>query len=124
MAEEDRTIAYLARQCGVEQDRLVLALSGRVLADADLVSALERAMGLPEGELLDDREIGDIAGDAAHLRCFTIAEVARRTRTHPDTVRKELRTGRLGYIVLGDRGTRIPYRALEERLSLTTDAKP
>ena len=36
----------------------------------------------------------------------------------PDTVRKEMATGVLGYIVVGDRAHRVPHSALEARLRL------
>ncbi len=119
MAVEDRTVAYLAKQCGVDEEQLVFALAGRAEPDADLVSALERAMGLTEGELLEDQADTAPGSDAVHLRCFTIEEVATRMRVHPDTVHKEIRVGRLRHILVGERGIRIPYVALEERLSLT-----
>lgn len=116
MAEEDRTLAYLARQSGVSVDRLVAVLAGRAERDPELLAALEQVMGLDEGDLLPDPAQGTDPDVAAHLRCFTIEEVADRIRVRPDTVRKEIRAGRLRHIVVGDRGIRIPHSALEERL--------
>ena len=118
MADEDRTVAYLARQCGVDEGQMVSALVGRDAHDGDLVSMLESVMGLTEGELLDDQENTGVGAVAVHLRCFTIEEVATRMQVHPDTVRKEINTGRLRHIRVGDRGIRIPYCALAERLSV------
>ena len=118
LAQEERTIPYLARSCGASVEALVAFLAGSGAADAEMLAALELALDLPEGELqrADDVE-GPQYVDGDPLRCFTVDQVAARMRVHPDTVRKEIREGALKIIRVGDRGVRIPHSALEERLN-------
>ena len=118
MVDEDRTVEYLARSSGVDAGQLLSLMAGRAPIDPETVAALERAMDLPEGDLLLDKADAQTGHRLDPLHCFTIDEVAVRMRVHPDTVRKEIRSGRLPHIIVGDRGIRIPYVALAERLSL------
>ena len=118
LADEERTIPYVARSSGTSVAELVAFLSGSGAGDTEMLAALELALGLPEGEL--QRNDDDVAGSQPiddPLRCYTVDEVAARMQVHPDTVRKEIRTGILKTIRVGDRGVRIPRDALEARLA-------
>ena len=119
VAQEERTIPYLARVCGASVEALVAFLAGSGAGDTEMLKALELALGLPEGELQrnddDVAELQPIDGDPLH--CYNIDEVAARMKVHPDTVRKEVRTGVLNTIRVGDCGVRIPHSALEIRLN-------
>ncbi len=125
LAQEERTIPYLARLCGASVEALVAFLAGSGAGDTQMLKALELALGLPEGELQCDE--GDVAGlqpiDDDPLRCYTVDEVAARMKVHPDTVRKEIREGALNTIRVGDRGVRVPHGALEIRLNRWERAK-
>ena len=115
---EERTISHLAKSCGVSDEALVEFLAGTGAADAAMLTALEQAMDLAEGSLQQAAdEEGAKTGDGDPLRCFTVDEVAARMKVHPDTVRKEINQGKLRHIVVGDRGKRVPWNALEERLA-------
>ena len=59
-----------------------------------------------------------VVAEARPLRCYRVKEVAELLQVSPDTVRKEMTTGVLGHIVVGDRAHRIPHSALEARLRL------
>ncbi|MCY4416248.1 MAG: helix-turn-helix domain-containing protein [Chloroflexi bacterium] len=119
LAQEERTIPYLAKSSGASVEALVAFLAGSRSCDTEMLAALEVALGLPEGEL--QRNDDDVARlqpiDGDPLRCYTVDEVAARMQVHPDTVRKEIRTGVLQTIRVGDRGVRIPHSALEIRLN-------
>ena len=118
LAQEERTIPYLAKSSGASIEALVAFLAGSGAGDTEMLAALEVALGLPEGDL--QRNDDDVAGSQsidAPLRCYTVDEVAARMQVHPDTVRKEIRTGILKTIRVGDRGVRIPHGALEARLA-------
>ena len=119
LAQEERTIPYLARWCDVNVEALVAFLAGSGAGDTEMLASLESALGLPEGEL--QRNDDDVAGlqptDGDPLRCYTVDDVAARMQVHPDTVRKEIRVGTLKTIRVGDRGVRIPHSALEARLA-------
>ena len=118
LAQEERTIPYLARLCGASVGALVAFLAGSEAGDTEMLTALELALDLPEGDLQRD---DDVAGtqhvDGDPLRCYTVDDVAARMQVHPDTVRKEIREGALKTIRVGDRGVRIPHSALEMRLT-------
>ena len=118
LAQEERTIPYLAKSSGASVEALVAFLAGSRSCDTEMLAALEVALSLPEGEL--QRNDDDVAGSQPiddPLRCYTVDEVAARMQVHPDTVRKEIRTGVLQTIRVGDRGVRIPHGALEARLA-------
>ena len=116
MAEQDRTLGYLANRAGVDAHALAQALAGVMAPEGAMLAALETAMNLAEGELSRDVEHSPDNGTDG-LRCFTVDEVAARMQVHPDTVRKEIREGALQHIVVGDRAIRVPHNALEERFS-------
>ena len=118
IVSHDRTVDLLARQAGLDTDTLVGLITGEFSSDAQDLVALERAMDLRDGELrrvvaskVYDRESADA------LRCFTVREVAQRMRVSEDVVRQEMAGGILPYITVGVRGYRIPWAALEHRLS-------
>ena len=118
LADEERTIPYVARSSGTSVEELVAFLAGSGAGDTEMLAALELALGLPEGEL--QRNDDDVAGSQSiddPLRCYTVDDVAARMQVHPDTVRKEIRVGTLKTIRVGDRGVRIPHGALEARLA-------
>ena len=119
LAQEERTIPFLAKSCEASVAELIAFLAGSGAGDTKMLAALELALDLPEGEL--QRNDDDVAGlqpiDGDPLRCYTVDEVAARMQVHPDTVRKEIRTGVLQTIRVGDRGVRIPHGALEARLA-------
>ena len=81
LAQEERTIPYLARSCGASVEALVAFLAGCGAGDTEMLGALESALGLPEGDLqcdddveghlsrAQDRRAGlPVAAAAAHLR--------------------------------------------------------
>ena len=117
LAQEERTIPYLARVCGATVEALVAFLAGSGAGDTEMLATLESALGLPEGELQRNVVVVALQSIDDPLRCYTVDEVAARMRVHPDTVRKEIRTGILKTIRVGDRGVRIPHTALEARLA-------
>ena len=51
------------------------------------------------------------------LQCYTVREVAHLWGVSTDTVRTEMRSGVLRYVVVGERAHRIPHAALERRLT-------
>ena len=125
LAQEERTIPYLARVCEGSVEELVAFLAGSGDGDTEMLAALEVALSLPEGDL--QRDDDDVAGlqpiDGDPLRCYTVDEVAARMQVHADTVRKEIRERVLKTIRVGDRGVRIPHSALEIRLNRWERAK-
>ena len=117
LAQEERTIPFLAKSSGTTVEELVAFLAGSGDGDTEMLSALELALGLPEGELQRDDDVAGSQSIDDPLRCYTVDEVAARMQVHPDTVRKEIRAGVLKAVRVGDRGVRIPHGALEMRLS-------
>lgn len=117
LAQEERTIPYLARLCEESVEELVAFLAGSGAGDTEMLKALELALGLPEGDLQCDDDVAELQSIDDPLRCYTVDEVAARMKVHPDTVRKEIREGVLNTIRVGDRGVRIPHNALEIRLN-------
>ena len=101
MADEERTIGYVARSSGIDVDRLIDILTGAVPADGELerISAMtgivaEDLQGQdPDGGSEDDR--------LDPLRCYTVAEAASLMGVSPDTVRAEMKGGR--HRLRGDR---------------------
>ncbi len=117
LAQEERTIPYLAKSCEASVEALVAFLAGSGAGDTEMLAALELALDLPEGDLQRDDDVAGSQPIDDPLRCYTVDEVAARMQVHPDTVRKEIRTGVLQTIRVGDRGVRIPHGALEARLA-------
>ena len=118
MVEQDRTLAYLSQQSGLDVDTLVGLIVGEADVDVQGLTALEQTMNLSPGAL--EPVATSIAPDPEptdSLRCFTVKEVASRLRVSEDVVRQEMATGKLWYIIVGVRGQRIPWHALEHRLS-------
>ena len=117
LAEEERSIPYLAKSSGTTVEELIAFLAGSGAGDTEMLAALELALGLPEGDLQRDDDVAGSQSIDDPLRCYTVDDVAARMQVHPDTVRKEIRAGVLKTIRVGDRGVRIPHTALEMRLS-------
>ena len=118
MVEQDRTLAYLSQQSGLDVDTLVGLIVGEADVDVQGLTALEQTMNLSPGAL--GPVATSIAPDAEptdSLRCFTVKEVASRLRVSEDVVRQEMATGKLWYIIVGVRGQRIPWGALQDRIS-------
>ncbi len=117
MHEEDRTIVYMARQCDMDAERLIAIIAGRAMPSDDDRDALAAAMGV-EVDALAESENPPLGADAHPLRCYTVREVAGLLGVSEDTVRKELATGALRHIVVGERTWRIPHSALEWRVAM------
>ena len=117
LAEEERSIPYLAKSSGTTVEELIAFLAGSGAGDTEMLAALELALGLPEGDLQRDDDVAGSQSIDDPLRCYTVDDVAARMQVHPDTVRKEIRVGTLKTIRVGDRGVRIPHSALEARLT-------
>ena len=118
MVEQDRTLSYLSQQSGLDIDTLVGLIVGKVDVDVQGLTALEQTMNLSPGAL--EPVATSIAPDPEptdSLRCFTVKEVASRLRVSEDVVRQEMATGKLWYIIVGVRGQRIPWGALQDRIS-------
>ena len=118
MVEQDRTLAYLSQQSGLDVDTLVGLIVGEAAVDVQDLTALEQTMNLSPGAL--ETVATSIAPDPEptdSLRCFTVKEVASRLRVSEDVVRQEMATGKLWYIIVGVRGQRIPWGALQDRIS-------
>ena len=118
LVEQDRTLAYLSQQSGLDVDTLVGLIVGEADGDARGLLALEQTMNLSPGAL--EPVATSIAPDpepADSLRCFTVKEVASRLRVSEDVVRQEMATGKLWYIIVGVRGQRIPWSALQDRIA-------
>ena len=113
MHEEDRTVAYLARQTGIEPGRLIDVMADTEPTD-DEVTALSEAIGIPAGDLRGGEHTDADLFDP--LRCYTVAETAAIMGVSQDTVRSEMRDGTLEHVVIGARSHRIPRWALERRL--------
>ena len=116
MHEHDRSPGFLDRQCGVDVERLMLLITGQAApTDGDLTS-LAGAMWVEPRELAQSHEAPALA-DVHPLRCYTVREAANLLAVSEDTVRKEMSTGALRYIVVGERAMRIPHGALAWRVS-------
>jgi excisionase family DNA binding protein len=59
-------------------------------------------------------EWGDVSGTPGGGRLLTVAEVAERLRTHPETVRRWMREGKLRGVRLG--GPKLGWRVAEAEL--------
>ena len=122
MVTEDRALSYLADKTDLDVMRLVDLIVGDGAPETHELGALAAAVGVAEDDL---RRAGTQHGAAAAplepLRCYTVGEVAAILQVSEDTVRKEIRTGALAHVLLGDRVIRIPRCALEARLARSPD---
>ena len=118
MVEQDRTVAYLARQADLETEMLIGVIAGGAVPTDDAVAALAEATGIPREQLQSNGvNPEDVEFLTDPLRCLTVKEVAARMKVSEDTVRWEMDAGVLGHITIGQRVKRIPVSALEKRLS-------
>ena len=119
MHEHDRSPGFLDRQCGVDVERLMLLITGQAAPTGEELEALAAAMGIEAHELAQSDEAPAVA-DVHPLRCYTVREVAALLQVSEDTVRKEMSTGALRYIVVGARASHPPRRAAVEGIVLTS----
>ena len=122
MYEHERTPVYLCRRAGMDPDDLIDLIVGTAEPGEGILNRLAEATELPLDQLQTsaaDRAVGERATDP--LRCYTVKETANRMSVSPDTVRSEMDSGALGYIIVGQRARRIPHQALEERLGRWRD---
>ena len=122
MHQEERTVGYLASRSGIDAGRLIEVFTGAVPADDEL-ERLSALTGIPAGKL-QGHHADSLAGDALDsLRCYTVAEAAALMGVSADTVRAEMKAGRLEHVVIGARAHRIPRAALERRLTTPERAR-
>ncbi len=117
MNANDRTLSYLARASELDADLLIALITGQSMAADHDRETLAAAMGMGVGELVQSSDSPAVA-DTHPLRCYTVREVAALLQVSEDTVRKEMATGALHYLVVGERAMRIPHAALQRRVSL------
>ena len=122
MSEEERTLGYLARQSGIDPERLITLITGDD-PTVDEAAALAAATDIPAEQLTGSASYVQPAALVDPYQCYTVAEVARILRISADTVRKEIREGLLAHVVLGERALRIPRRALARRLDYPDDGR-
>ena len=119
MAAQDRSPAHLADKAGLGADRLVALIAGEVIPSEEDVAVLAAATGIPGHELRAD--LSDSPGaswrEVDPLHCYKPAEAAAILGIGIDTVRYELKAGKIEYHVLGEKAVRITRAALERRLT-------
>ena len=119
---QDRTPGFLCRTAGVDPDDLIDLIVGAAAPGEDTLARLAEATELPLDQLQQaaaDQAVSECGPDP--LRCYKVNEVAARMGVSPDTVRSEMDSGALGYIIVGQRARRIPHQALDERLGRWRD---
>ena len=112
---EERTVGYVASRSGIEVGRLIQLVSGAG-PSGDELSALSAVTGIPAEALGERGGSRPCSVDFDPLRCYSVAEVADIMAVSKDTVRAEMKTGALEYVLIGARVQRIPRAALERRL--------
>ena len=117
MDEHDRPLGYLARQCGMDAERLISLITGHSAPTNEELAVLASAVEVEADELAHS-DASPALGDTHPLRCYTVREVAALLGVSTDTVRKEMDRGALGYIVVGERAMRIPHAELQRRVTL------
>ena len=116
MDEHDRTLAHVARNSGLDVGEIIALVCGHSQSSELELQCLAEALELDAGELQpgeDDRPVAD----PHPLQCYTVREVAHLLGVSQDTVRAEMRSGALRYVVVGERAHRIPHTALAWRLT-------
>ena len=115
MGEHDRTLGYLARLSNLDVPRVIALIAAQSPATDEEVAVLAEAMALEVGDLLSAERPAVV--EVHPLQCYTVREVAHLLGVSQDTVRAEMKTGVLRYVVVGERAHRIPHAALEWRLA-------
>lgn len=118
MDEHERHPGYLARKAGLSAGALIALIVGEDAAIPAELKALEEAMALAPGQLVEaaSENAGGVGAKKDPLTCLTVKEVAARMQVSEDTVRKEMELGMLHCITVGQRVKRIPWAALQQRL--------
>ena len=122
MYHEDRGPDYLCQRVGLDCDELFALMVGAAAPRDELLAKLAEVTKLPMEQLAAsaaDQAVG--ASELDPRRCYKVEEVARFLGVSLDTVRSEMDSGALGYIIVGQRVRRIPHQALEERLGRWRD---
>ena len=115
MGANDRTLGYLARTSNLETDRIIALITAQSPPTHEDLEALAEVTAMGVGDLLSaDRPA---VAEVHPLQCYTVREVAHLLGVSTDTVRTEMRSGVLRYVVVGERAHRIPHAALERRLT-------
>ena len=124
MHEDERTVAYVANRCGITARRMIDLLCGEAQPTADELGELARVTGAPVEDLQRAADTKTSITPIDPLHCYTVAEAARLLGIGPDTLRKEIRAGTLGHVLLGENATRVPRWAIEERQRRDGSGRP
>ena len=113
MRAEDRTIGYTARQCEMDETRLVDLLVGHADPTNEELLALAEVTGVSVDDLRGAADATPAATAAGPREWFSVREAAEHLGVSEDTIYAMTKAGTLRYAVVGQRLKRIHRQDME-----------